>query len=71
MDDKISYHEAFAEKYGTIKKSWQYISWHIEFVVILFLSVCKGIYVKDCIQVQSLVFQIIVDNISFNGYILQ
>lgn len=26
---------------------------------------------KDCIKVQSIVFQIIVDNISLNGYILQ
>ena len=35
------------------------------------LSVCKGLDMKDCINVQSIVFQIIIDNISLNGHMLQ
>lgn len=36
-------------------------------MVIVSLSVCKGICMKDCIKVQSVVFQMIVDNISLMG----
>lgn len=45
--------------------------WGTEFAVSSSLSVCKGIYMKNCIKVQSIVFQIIVDSIGLNGYILK
>lgn len=67
MDDKISDHKASVEKGGTIMNFWQYVLWHTQFVVILFLSVCKGIYVRDYIQVQSIVFQMIVDKLVLMG----
>ena len=70
MDEK-PHHEAFVEKCGAILKFWQYALWHTELAVIPSLSVCKGIYMKDCIKVQSVVFQIIVDSIGLNGYILK
>lgn len=43
-------HEASVEKRGTIRNFWQYGLWHTKFVI-LSLSLCKGIYVKDCIKV--------------------
>lgn len=67
MDDKISDHKASVEKGGTIMNFWQYVLWHTQFVVILFLSVCKEIYVRDYIQVQSIVFQMIVDKLALMG----
>lgn len=69
--DEEPHHEAFVEKCGTILKFWQHALWHTELAVIPSLSVCKGIYMKDCIKVQSVVFQIIVDSIGLNGYILK
>lgn len=67
MDDKLSDHKASIEKCGSIMNVWQYVLWYARFVVILFLSVCKGIYMRDCIQVQSIVFQMIVDKLVFMG----
>lgn len=70
MDGWKTNHEAPVEK-CEIANFWRYIPWHIEFLVILSLWLCKGMYVKDCIKVQSIVLQIVVGNIIHNGYILQ